>query len=125
VLFNGCAADAACNAAFPDLQQTFYQVVQRLNVQPVTIRTKDPTGKTYTVLLTGDRMIDLLFSALYATPLIPALPVMIALADRGDFRIPSLIYGPLQLTDASLNQGVYYSVECSEDAPLTTAQQVM
>jgi pimeloyl-ACP methyl ester carboxylesterase len=50
---------------------------------------------------------------------------MIALADRGDFRIPSLIYGPLQLIDASLNQGVYYSVECSEDAPFTTAQQVM
>src|SRR5204863_9957889 len=81
VLFQGCAAAAACNAAFPHLQQTFYRVVQRLNAQPVTIRTKDPTGKTYTVLLTGDRMIDLLFSALYVTPFIPALPAMIALAD--------------------------------------------
>jgi pimeloyl-ACP methyl ester carboxylesterase len=126
VLFQGCAADAACAAAFPNLQQTFYRVVQRLNATPAPIQTQDlTTGKTYTVLLTGDRMIDLLFSALYVTPLIPALPAMIALADRGNFRIPSLVYGLLELTlDASLNQGVYYSVECGEDAPFTTAQQV-
>ncbi|HKO23141.1 MAG TPA: alpha/beta hydrolase [Chloroflexota bacterium] len=124
VLFNSCTADAACAAAFPNLQQTFYRVVQRLNAQPVPIRTTDPLGKTYTVLLTGDRMIDLLFSALYVTPVIPALPAMIALADRGNFRIPSILYGPLELIDASINQGVFYSVECSEDAPFTTAQQV-
>ncbi len=124
VLFNGCAADAACNSAFPHLRDTFYRVVQRLNATPFTIKTPDQTGKTYTVLLTGDRMIDLLFSALYATPLIQYLPAMIALADRGDFRIPSAIYGLLILTDASLNLGVYYSVECGEDAPFTTAQQV-
>jgi pimeloyl-ACP methyl ester carboxylesterase len=124
VLFNSCAADAACAAAFPNLQQTFFRVVQRLNAQPVPIRTTDPLGKTHAVLLTGDRMIDLLFSALYVTPVIPALPAMIVLADRGNFRIPSLLYGPLELIDASINQGVYYSVECSEDAPFTTAQQV-
>ena len=125
VLFQGCAADAACAAAFPNLQQTFSRVVQRLNATPAAIRTQDlTTGKTYTVLLTGDRMIDLLFSALYVTPYIPALPAMIALADRGNFRIPSLLYGPLELIDASFNEGVYYSVQCSEDAPFTTAQQV-
>jgi pimeloyl-ACP methyl ester carboxylesterase len=125
VLFQGCAADPACNAAYPDLQQIFYQVVQRLNAAPATIHTQDPTtGKTYTVLLTGDRMEDLLFNALYATPFIPFLPGMIALADLGDFRIPAGIYGLLELTDAMLQLGVYYSVECSEDAPFTTAQQV-
>src|SRR5207245_406395 len=101
VLFQGCATDPACNAAYPQLQHTFYRVVQRLNTTPVTIHTRDQAGKAYTVRLTGDGMIDLLFSALYVTPLIPALPAMIALADRGDFRIPSLIYGPLQLIDAS------------------------
>ncbi len=125
VLFAGCAADAACNGAFPHLQDTFYRVVQRLNAAPATIRTQDQTGKTYTVLLTGNRMIDLLFSALYVTPFIPALPAMIALADQGNFRIPSAIYGLLMLTDASLNQGVFYSVECGEDAPFATSRQVV
>src|SRR5437764_3595277 len=51
VLFNSCAADTACAAAFPGLRQTFYRVVQRLNAAPATIRTSDPTtGKPYTVL---------------------------------------------------------------------------
>jgi pimeloyl-ACP methyl ester carboxylesterase len=125
VLFAGCAADPACNAAFPNLEQTFYGVVHRLDAEPVTIQTKDQAGKTYSVLLTGNRFIDLLFSALYVTPFIPALPAMIALADHGNFRIPSAVYGLLMLTDASLNQGVFYSVECGEDAPFTTAQQVV
>jgi pimeloyl-ACP methyl ester carboxylesterase len=124
VLFSGCAADAACNAAFPDLQQTFYRVVQNLNASPVTIRTPDPSGKTYTVLFNGDGMSNLLFSALYATPFIPALPAMIALADHGNYNIPSIIDGILQLDDASLNMGVYLSVQCGEDAPFTTVQQV-
>jgi pimeloyl-ACP methyl ester carboxylesterase len=125
VLFAGCANDLACNAAFPHLQQTFYRVVQRLNAAPVPIQTKDQTGKIYTVLLTGDRLTNLLFSALYVTPFIPALPAMIALADQANLRIPSAIYGLLELTDASLNQGVFYSVECGEDAPFATAQQVV
>jgi pimeloyl-ACP methyl ester carboxylesterase len=50
---------------------------------------------------------------------------MIALADRGNFRIPSLLYGLLELEDASDNLGVYYSVQCAEDAPFTTLQQVL
>jgi pimeloyl-ACP methyl ester carboxylesterase len=125
VLFQGCAAAPVCNAAFPNLRQTFYRVVQRLNAAPATIRTTDlTTGKPYTVLLTGDRMIDLLFNALYVTPLIPFLPAMIAVADRGNFRFPAAIYGPLELIDASVNLGVYYSVQCSEDAPFTTAQRI-
>ncbi|HZS91618.1 MAG TPA: alpha/beta hydrolase [Chloroflexota bacterium] len=124
VLFAGCAANAACNAAYPDLQQTFYRVVQNLNATPVTIRTPDPTGKTYTVLFNGDGMSNLLFNALYVTWLIPALPEMIVLADHGNFRIPSIIDGILQLDDASLSMGVYLSVQCGEDAPFTTAQQV-
>lgn len=124
VLFNGCAADRACNAAYPHLQNTFYRVVQRLNATPVTIHTQDQAGKAYTVLLTGNGLIDLTFSTLYATQLIPYIPGMISLADKGDFRIPSAIYGLLLLTDASLNLGVYYSVECGEDAPFVTSQQV-
>src|SRR5262249_51446643 len=40
VLFAGCAKDPACNAAYPQLQQTFYRVVHRLDAAPVTIQTK-------------------------------------------------------------------------------------
>ncbi len=123
VLFDGCVASTRCNAAYPNLQSTFYRVVAKLDAHPATIATKDNAGKSYTVLLNGDGFVGLLFSSLYVTPYISALPAMIFLADHGDYRIPSLIYGGLVL-DQSVSIGMYYSVECGEDVPFTSPTAV-
>jgi len=123
VLFQGCRQDAGCNGAFPHLDATFYRVVARLNAHPATIQTTDPAGKKYTALLNGDAFVSLLFQMLYVTPFIPALPVMIAQADQGNFRIPALVYGSFVL-DFSTNLGVYLSVECGEDGPYTSVAQI-
>lgn len=123
VLFDGCVASPTCNAAYPNLQSTFYSVVAKLNAHPATITTKDNAGKSRTVLLNGDGFVNLLFSSLYVTPYISALPAMIVLASHGDYRIPSLIYGTLIL-DQSVAIGMYYSVECGEDVPFTSAAAV-
>jgi len=124
VLFQGCRQDAACNRAFPQLDATFYRVVARLNAHPVTIQTAGPTGpKKYAALLNGDTFVSLVFQMLYVTPYIPALPAMIALADRGNFNIPALVYGSFAL-DFSTNWGMFYSVECGEDGPYTSVAQI-
>ena len=124
VLFKGCAADSSCNAKYPNLESVFYADVAKLNAHPATFQTQDPeTNKTYTVNLTGNAFADLLFSTFYATTVIPALPRMIYQVQQGDFRVPSLLYGPLFLDD-SVSWGMYYSVECAEDVAFSTPQDV-
>src|SRR5258708_20124547 len=106
------------------MESVFYADVASLNAQPGTLQTQDrETNKTYTVNLTGNAFADLLFSTFYATTVIPALPKMIYQVQQGDFRIPSLLYGPLFL-DASVSWGMYYSVECAEDLAFSTPQDV-
>ncbi len=118
-LFAGCAADAACNKAYPRLDQTFYALVTRLNSKPVSFRvTSSDTGKSYTALLNGNGLTNLLFQSLYVTTLIPTLPKMIDDVRRGNDALATKAYGLVEFDD-SVSLGMYYSVECSEDAPFT------
>jgi pimeloyl-ACP methyl ester carboxylesterase len=124
VLFKGCTADSSCNGRYPNLESIFYADVANLNAHPATFKTQDPeTNKTYTVTFTGNSFADLLYSAFYATSLIPALPGMIYQVEQGDFRIPSLLYGPLFFDD-SVSWGMYFSVECAEDLAFSSPQAV-
>ncbi len=118
-LFQGCAAAAACNKAYPHLDQEFYALVTRLNSKPVSFRvTNSDTGKSYTALLNGDGLTNLLFQSLYVTSLIPSLPKMIDDVRRGDYGLAAKAYGLVEFDD-SVSLGMYYAVECSEDAPFT------
>src|SRR5262249_29867789 len=86
LLFQSCAADRACNGAFPDLEDGFYQLVARLNAAPVTVQLKHPfTGKSYDFLITGNRLVGALFETFYVTSFIPGLPRVIARARAGDY----------------------------------------
>lgn len=78
-LFAGCAADAQCDAAYPDLEATFYGVVDRLNATPIRVDgIYDPLrGQSHSVYVDGDVLIDLFFSQLYSTDTIPFLPQQI------------------------------------------------
>jgi pimeloyl-ACP methyl ester carboxylesterase len=79
VLFTGCAASKACNAAYPNLERRFYDLVNRLNAKPASIEAKDPqTGKPTQVLLTGDRLVNIVFQMMYVTSNIPHVPQLIS-----------------------------------------------
>lgn len=115
-LFNACAADADCAAAFPDLERVFFDLVQALNDQPARVPLTDPeTGKVYNTVLDGDSLISVIFQMLYVGDLIPALPKVIYDARAGRFGFLSRIMA-LLVFDHTLAEGMYLSVMCAEDA---------
>ena len=85
-LFDGCAADKACNAAYPDLRKTFFDLAAALTKNPAKLTATDPlTSKTYPVLLNGDTLIGTAFQMFYDSDMIPALPQIIYQAKAGDY----------------------------------------
>lgn len=68
-LFTDCAADAECNAAFPDLENDFYALVDDLNIAPILI-----DGEFE---LTGDSLVNEMFSMFYSGGTVPYMPLMI------------------------------------------------
>ena len=78
VLFDGCSADPVCDAAYPELETRFYELVDELEQNPVQLRIAHPlTGRSVRSVLDGDALVGFLFQSLYATDLIPTLPELI------------------------------------------------
>ncbi len=123
-LFAACQADAACNAEFPDLEKVFFDLVARLNKEPARITIHDiEHNKTYpNAVVNGDTFQWLTFQLLYSGDVLTALPRLIYDARQGDFEVAGRILGIL-LFDQSMSYGMYYSVECAEDADFTPAEQ--
>lgn len=119
ILFDDCAADPACSAAYPDLRTVFYNLVDALNASPVTV-SLPVGGVDYPVLVDGKRLIDVLFVGLY-NPLVAAnMPRMIYQVRQGEY---ALLRQRLSLYfDTSGALGMSTSVQCAEEVPFNTAQ---
>jgi len=115
-LVGACAADAACNTAFPDLRRTLFDAIDFYNANPVPITVTDPmTGETYDTFLYGDSILGTLFFFLYQTPAIPTLPqAIVAMAD-GDLSVAESLQSQQLVALYTLERGMQYSVFCAED----------
>ena len=78
LLFESCEADPACNQHFPNLETAFFDLVEELNQNPVTVRFGAPWQ--IAELMTGDRLIGQLFDSLQQglAPMLPATIYAIA-----------------------------------------------
>ncbi len=118
-LFDACAADPNCNAAYPDLRNTFYTLVDQLNANPVMVPVPDPeTGETRQVKLTGGILIDVLFLGLYNDEVLVTMPGFIFDVRDGNY---AYLAERLQLYFGHSNgRGMGLSVQCNEEIPFST-----
>lgn len=123
LIFASCAADPSCAAVYPDLEQTFFDLVDRLNREPATLQGTDPgTKEPITVVVTGDRLLLSVRNWLYDRTLIPLFPLVISTAARGNYALLSSFV--VQPVDTSRADGMFYSVNCSEEMPFITPEVV-
>ncbi len=118
LMFQTCAADPGCSAAYPNLESEFYETVQNLNANPATVSMTDPTTlKTYDAVLTGDRYVYLIFYLFYVTPILPQIPSIIHDAYNGTFDTLGYI-APYLIFDYTMADAMYYATICAEDADM-------
>lgn len=134
-LFDRCAADSACNAAYPNLEHIFYSTLGKLDLKQPTVEVPDLfTGKVHQETLYGDALVSDLWDWLYTSSLIPKLPKMIYDTYNGNYQTyTDLRFESAQVpiddtppdnntpyVDFSHSDGVYYSVECNEEMPFNS-----
>jgi pimeloyl-ACP methyl ester carboxylesterase len=121
-LFGACARDARCNAAYPDLERTYFETVLRLDHTPARVPMTDfESGKVYDAVVDGEALQSVVFQALYATGLLPYLPYIMAQTGAGNYAALGNI-ASLFVFDRSIRAGMYYSVMCAEDADYDPAE---
>ncbi|NJM42020.1 MAG: alpha/beta fold hydrolase, partial [Anaerolineae bacterium] len=114
--FAACAKDATCNKNYPNLEKTFFDLVQQLNDKPARVQlTNGETSAQSNAQIDGNGLINLLFQALYASDLHPILPQAITDAAAGNTELLAGIQS-LFAFDDSMSIGMHYSVVCAEDA---------
>jgi pimeloyl-ACP methyl ester carboxylesterase len=115
VLFDGCAADPACNEAYPDLETVFYDLVAQLDAEPIIVEVSNPLGgEPFRAPVNGAMLTTAAVEALASTHTIPLVPKTIYEIRDGNYE--SLAYAlliPLAAYDY-LSLGMMISVECHE-----------
>lgn len=114
-----CAADEACNAAFPNLKEETKSLLAQLIKGPVEVEVQKPGGnERVKVKLSRDLAAEAIRYMMYNPVAATRVPLIIHLAAQGNF---------VPLTEAALgyrkflvgtgSNGMYLSVTCAEDLP--------
>jgi len=120
-VFAACAADPACAAAYPNLEDRFYALVARYDETPVDLTLTDPeTGQKYDTFLDGRGLRSVIYQLLYVPRMAAVLPRLIADLEAGDMRYLEAMW-PLLIFDQLIAEGMYNSVICAEDADIDVA----
>jgi pimeloyl-ACP methyl ester carboxylesterase len=124
LVYSACAADSACNAAYPDLKQVLFDTVAKLNANPASIKITQPdlggvgkTGQQLDAKLDGNGLLAFFFQTLYISDVLPSIPALIYMAKDGNFTAIAQLQGQLLGEYKNISEGMHYSVECYEELP--------
>lgn len=119
-LFKGCRESSQCDRAYPDLDKTFYRVVERLDKRPTRI-TLNRGPRRINITLDGGDFASLVFLGMYSTPAIEYLPAIIASVDRRNYDALDPLLDYSAVASVQPGAGLYYSVMCAEEGSFTDA----
>ena len=118
-----CAAEPACNTAFPNLREEFHQVVARLDAGEVRVAIP---GRGGTFPIHRGRVMEWFRSMNYRPTTAAELPWMIHRAYMGDFA--PFVEGVLsnaRNADAGLSFGLFFSITCNDDVAFMREEDIV
>jgi pimeloyl-ACP methyl ester carboxylesterase len=124
LLFDACTAQTACDAAYPDLRNVFFETIANLNQDPVEMTISDPLNhRVHSVLFDGDTLFSLVFMLLYESQAQPFLPWLLDQAWRGEMDTLGQVYGSVLVNISLSSRGMMFSVQCNEELSFSTQEQ--
>ena len=63
-LFTDCTIDPQCNAAYPNLETTFWDLVKQLDANPVTVTSSNYPSGTITQTVTGETVLNVILGSI-------------------------------------------------------------
>jgi pimeloyl-ACP methyl ester carboxylesterase len=116
--FSRCASDPACAAAFPDAEGRFWRNVETLEREPLVLRTRAADGSRDSIRVTGTLLVGAVFQGLYSSHFHGVLPLLTREVDKRNRDLLSNVAQALQMPPGTISNGLYWTVECNEVAPL-------
>ena len=134
-LLADCRNDPDCNRAYPNLSQSIYATLVRLNQEPAEFQ---KANMDYPIVLSGDDFVTEIYAMLYDKRLIPLLPALINAYALGDYEFDAIDVSrrlePQTLMESEwlwemdqLSEGMAYSVACVfvEEIPFNSRDRIV
>jgi pimeloyl-ACP methyl ester carboxylesterase len=123
-LFDTCKSDPECNAAYPNLETIFWENVDKLDANPVTVTTSTYPIGTVTESVTGSSFKSVVLSSIKSSSFISTAPQTIYRFGMGDYSTLISAQYSLPFVFESISPGLYISMICHEHILTTTLEQL-
>ena len=118
-IWDACAADEACKAAYPDPEGELRKVIDSLNAKPVTL-TVDNAGTPTDIVVNGETAMAALSDAMAQPGFAQKLPSVVHRMNAGDLQYALAPLVAERLVPEDMANVQHYSINCSDD-PMTQA----
>lgn len=115
-----CSEEQECNKRYPDLKRRLESLVDRLDETPLTVNTNHiRPGEQYPFVLSGQRLLRVLFQALYNEQFYAELPAIIEEleSDQAELLKPAIASFMGLVLDPNFGDAAGISHFCYEEAP--------
>ena len=122
--FVDCAADEACNAAFPNLREVWLSILDRVDAEPVTITAEDMfTGEEYPVVVDKVTLGFWAWRITYSHTNYGSIPQIVYELNDGNYDVLKPVMSNGILIIKLMNWGVFYSINCNGQLPYSSQEQ--
>ncbi len=123
-LFSSCAANPECSRAYPDLENVFWDLVEKLDARPITLSTSAYPMGTVTETVDGYYLLSVILGLEKVSYFINTAPQTIYRVKEQD--LSTLIAAQYALPYAfdGINPGLYVSMMCREHVLATTEDEL-
>jgi pimeloyl-ACP methyl ester carboxylesterase len=118
LVFDGCAIDRECGAAFPDLRRTFFDLVAAADRAPLHVAVESGVRE-----VRGSEIASAVYDLLHDAEAIPLLPRVLSDVAAGRHEKLRELFAPAQGA-SSVALGLRFSVWCAEEMPFQNAERV-
>ena len=121
-----CRKDSECDKRYPDLEQRLEARVQALDESPLTVNTGNiHPGEQYSFVLTGQRLLRVLFQAMYNENFYKDFPAIIEEleSDQAELLKPAIASFMGLVLDPNFGDAAGISHFCFEEAPFVDFQE--
>lgn len=122
LVFLNCKRAAKCSAAYPELEKTFYLLLQTANKNPIAVDVAK-NDKIYRIKLDGNAIFDFVYNLLEDTSALPKIPSIIFALNKGNYEALKP-YAENMISGGGFIWGMRYSVWCSEEMPFQDRRKI-
>lgn len=115
-VFDQCKNDPDCNQKYPNLEGTYFKIIEDLTKKPFTVNVKKKIISTGKFTYNAEDFKIAIQQSLYRKKLIEVLPLLITEFDKRNSNTLSALVASFA-GSLGLDYGVYYCMSCNEAIP--------